>query len=311
MQPTQAVIRVVKLDSLWVEGDVPAAKFARAELDGQRRHGRRRDYPRREGIASRQGHFREARSPIRAAPTWSAPRSRTAKSNGSWLLSPGMQAEMNIQLQSVSGKLDRSRHDVAVGERQAHRDARLIDAMVGRTATRSCPPYPLPTHQVRIRGHPSRQSAFQFRTPAVDPAAARPHRAPPALPGPQLLDRQGPGGAELLPLPGRGIRPAELAGRRRQPGRDEGPLRGGVPPAEDHPGRAAAVPRHVAPQRAGDRRRGRPGQAVAQAPPRTPPQGIPRRLGQRPLHPLQGLRPRAVPQLALSLGELVLHAARR
>ena len=34
--------------------------------------------------------------------------------------------------------------------------------------------------------------------------------APPALPGPQLLDRQGPGGAELLPLPGRGIRHPEL-----------------------------------------------------------------------------------------------------
>ena len=136
-------------------------------------------------------------------------------------------------------------------------------------------------------------------------------RAPPPLPGPQLLDRQGPGGAELLPLPGRGIRPAELAGRQHQPRRVEGPLRGRVSPAEDHPGRAPAVPRHVAPQRAGDRRRGRPGQAVAQAPPRTPPQGIPRRPGQRPLHPLQGLRPRTVPQLALSAGELVLQPAWR
>ena len=43
VQPAQPVIRVVKLDSLWVEGDVPAAEFARAELEGQRRHGRRRD----------------------------------------------------------------------------------------------------------------------------------------------------------------------------------------------------------------------------------------------------------------------------
>ena len=35
VQPAQAVIHVVKLDSLWVEGNVPAAKFARAELEGR------------------------------------------------------------------------------------------------------------------------------------------------------------------------------------------------------------------------------------------------------------------------------------
>ena len=35
VQPTQAVIRVVRLDSLWVEGNVSAARFARAELDGR------------------------------------------------------------------------------------------------------------------------------------------------------------------------------------------------------------------------------------------------------------------------------------
>ena len=60
VQPTQAVIRVVKLDSLWVEGNVPAAKFARSELDGRDvtvdvviTRGEKQ-------IASRQGHFRES-----------------------------------------------------------------------------------------------------------------------------------------------------------------------------------------------------------------------------------------------------------
>jgi multidrug resistance efflux pump len=35
VQPTQAVIQVVRLDSLWVQGDVSAARFARSELEGQ------------------------------------------------------------------------------------------------------------------------------------------------------------------------------------------------------------------------------------------------------------------------------------
>ena len=44
VQPSQAVIHVVKLDSLWVEGDVPAAKFRAVRAGGAGRHGRRRDY---------------------------------------------------------------------------------------------------------------------------------------------------------------------------------------------------------------------------------------------------------------------------
>ena len=35
VQPGQAIIHVVKLDSLWVEGNVHAKDFARAELDGR------------------------------------------------------------------------------------------------------------------------------------------------------------------------------------------------------------------------------------------------------------------------------------
>ncbi len=43
-------------------------------------------------------------------------------------------------------------------------------------------------------------------------------------------------------------------------------VRGRVSAAEDHPRGAAAVPRHAAPQRAGDRRRAGPGRAAPQAP---------------------------------------------
>ncbi len=97
VQPTQAVIRVVKLDSLWVEGTVPAAKFARAELDKRDvtvdvviAHGEKKSLPGKiifvKPLTEPGGSYI-----VRALV-------ENRKVDGSWLLYQGMQAEMNIQL---------------------------------------------------------------------------------------------------------------------------------------------------------------------------------------------------------------------
>lgn len=101
VQPTEAAIRIVRLDSLWVQGNVLAANYPRGELDGQ-------DVTVEVVVA---GH-----------PTQSLPgkvifvkpltdtggtymvraKVENRKVNGSWLLFPGMQGEiMNIQRKAI------------------------------------------------------------------------------------------------------------------------------------------------------------------------------------------------------------------
>ena len=179
--------------------------------------GRRQRWPAGQARhAHRQGRLRQARRPRPAARSWSAPRSPTSKDER--------------PLGPQSGP-----------ERQ----------MTPMTMSRMLPPGASPIPMVTL--HDSLLSSSARKLPIRQ--AARPERPPAALPGPQLLGRQGPGGAELLPLPGGGIRHPADARRRDEPGRDQGAVRGRVPAAEDHARRAAAVPGHAAPQRAGDRRR--------------------------------------------------------
>ena len=97
VQPAQPVIHIVKLDSLWVEGNVPAAKFARAELEGKTvvvdvviTRGEKKSFP-GEVIFVKPLTDTGDSYMVRAKVT-------NQELNGSWLLSPGMQAEMNIQL---------------------------------------------------------------------------------------------------------------------------------------------------------------------------------------------------------------------
>ena len=97
MQPSQPVIRVVKLDSLWVEGNVPAATFARSELDGQSvavdvviTRGEKKSFPGKVVFVkplTDTGDVFMVRALV-----------ENVKRDGSWLLYPGMQAAMNIQL---------------------------------------------------------------------------------------------------------------------------------------------------------------------------------------------------------------------
>ena len=86
-----------QLDSLWVEGHVPAAKFARSELEG-------RDVT-VDVVITRDGHAIVPGKVIFVNPLTDTGDSYMVRAkvenvkvgNGSWLLSPGMQAEMHIQ----------------------------------------------------------------------------------------------------------------------------------------------------------------------------------------------------------------------
>ena len=93
--PTQdrAVIRVVNLDTLWVQGDVSAARYARADLENKKvtvdvviAHGEKR---------ALDGEIIYV-SPLTDTGDSYQVRAKVANSKG-WL-SPGMQAEMNIYL---------------------------------------------------------------------------------------------------------------------------------------------------------------------------------------------------------------------
>ena len=99
VQPGQALIHVVKLDSLWVEVQrVPAAKYARAELDGQPvtveveiTSGEKRSVPGKVVFVrplTDEGGAYMVRATV----------DNIKLPNGSWLLFPGMQGQMNIQL---------------------------------------------------------------------------------------------------------------------------------------------------------------------------------------------------------------------
>jgi multidrug efflux pump subunit AcrA (membrane-fusion protein) len=97
VQPGQAIIHVVKLDSLWVEGNVPAAKYARSELDGQ---------PVTVDVTIPGGDKKSFSGKVifvrPLTDTGDTYLVRALVNNqqlkGSWLLYPGMQAEMNIEL---------------------------------------------------------------------------------------------------------------------------------------------------------------------------------------------------------------------
>jgi multidrug efflux pump subunit AcrA (membrane-fusion protein) len=97
VQPSQAVIHVVKLDSLWVEGNASAARFARAELEKRPvtvdvviTRGEKISLP---------GEIIFVKPLTDTGDTYMVrAKVENRKVNGSWLLSPGMQAEMNIQL---------------------------------------------------------------------------------------------------------------------------------------------------------------------------------------------------------------------
>jgi multidrug efflux pump subunit AcrA (membrane-fusion protein) len=97
VQPGQAVIHVVKLDTLWVEGRVLAKDFARSELDGRPvtvdvtiTRGEKKSLP---------GKIIFVKPLTTSSDTYTV-RAEVANQepNGTWLLSPGMQGEMNIQL---------------------------------------------------------------------------------------------------------------------------------------------------------------------------------------------------------------------
>ena len=97
VQPGQAVIRVVKLDILWVEGNVPAGSFAPSELEG---------HPVSVDVAlARHQKLSLPGEVIFVKPVTDTGDSHMVRAkienrkvNGAWLLSPGMRAEMNIQL---------------------------------------------------------------------------------------------------------------------------------------------------------------------------------------------------------------------
>ena len=146
----------------------------------------------------------------------------------------------------------------------------------------------------------ARQPGLQFRPEAAHPQAARPLRAAAALPGPQLLGRQGPGRAATTSASRRRSTPSCRCSTARPAWtRSRSGSRTSFPPQKitleelqqflgmlHRSGLViAAVPGQ--------------GHAAPQAPQRAPPQGIAQRAGQHPLHPLQGLRSRAVAELAL------------
>ena len=98
VQPTQPVIRVMNLGTLWVQGDVPGGNFGRAELQGQ-------DVtvnfviPPRGEKGSLPGKVTFVKPTTDTGNTYMVRATvENRKVNGAWLLSPGMRAEMNIQL---------------------------------------------------------------------------------------------------------------------------------------------------------------------------------------------------------------------
>ena len=98
VQPAQAVIRVVNLDRLWVEGNVPAGRFARSELAGR---------PVTIDVVITRGEKISLPGEVIFVKPLTDPgesymvRAKVEnrkENNGSWQLYPGMQADMNIQL---------------------------------------------------------------------------------------------------------------------------------------------------------------------------------------------------------------------
>ncbi len=101
VQPTEAVVRVVRLDTVWVQGTVLAANYARAELDGQ-------DVSVEVVVANHATQTLAGKvifvNPLTVSGGTYMVRAKVEnrKVDGSWLLSPGMQGEiMNIQRKAL------------------------------------------------------------------------------------------------------------------------------------------------------------------------------------------------------------------
>jgi HlyD family secretion protein len=101
VQPSQPIVRVVNLETLWVEGDVPAKQFARSELDGQ---------PATVEVETTRGETASFTAEVvyvsPLTDTGGTYKVRAAvknrKLNGKWLLGPGIPAKMNIQVRRFS-----------------------------------------------------------------------------------------------------------------------------------------------------------------------------------------------------------------
>jgi len=102
VQPTQPVIRIVNLESLWVQGNVDGSEFARAELEGQ-------DVTVTFSIPPHKEKVSLAGKVIFVKPTTDSDnlymvraKVENRKVNNSWLLYPGTFVTMSIQLGKLS-----------------------------------------------------------------------------------------------------------------------------------------------------------------------------------------------------------------
>ena len=97
VQPTQAIMRVVRLDRLWVEGSASAAKYARNELEG--RTAKIEVVLARDQKMAFAGRIIFVKAEIEAGNKFMVRAEvDNRKVNGSWLLTPGMRATMTIEL---------------------------------------------------------------------------------------------------------------------------------------------------------------------------------------------------------------------
>ncbi len=103
VQPTQAVIRVIKLDSVWVEArEVPAGRFTRSELDGRDvmvdfmiTRGAKQSLP---GKITYVRSITDSGTDVYGTYMVRAEVKNAKLPHDQWLLHPGMQAEMDLQL---------------------------------------------------------------------------------------------------------------------------------------------------------------------------------------------------------------------
>ena len=103
VQPTQAVIRVIKLDSVWVEArEVPAGRFARSELEGRDvlvdfmiSRTEKRSLP---GKIIYVRSITDSGTDVYGTYMVRAEVKNVKLPNDRWLIHPGTQAEMDLQL---------------------------------------------------------------------------------------------------------------------------------------------------------------------------------------------------------------------
>ncbi len=138
-------------------------------------HGRRSRLARGQAVTSPARWSSPSPRPRPAARSWSAPRSRTRSRT----------------VTGCSARASAPRCTSSCDNRRMRMEDRMKRPEANGLRENQIPD---PKSQIP-HGHPSRQPALQFRPEAIAPQAAGPDRPPPPLPGPQLLDRQGPGRA--------------------------------------------------------------------------------------------------------------------